>query len=142
MPHDSANVLGGRSSSTSIVEGICLVGWEAKGDACRHFETMGEGVDPALYSRVVVEGVAVEVAEFRGVPLQGGASEGRGNVGFYKGSPLEGDQALKTLDKQHHVPVVNILANQHYFALAIGSIKVGVEVAQVGLILSLCCGLW
>ena len=103
---------------------------------------MGEGIDPALHSRVVVEDVAIKVAEFKGIPLQSGASEGRGDVGFYKGSSLESDQALETLDKQHYVPVVNVLANGYYFAFAMSSIEVGVEVAQVGLILSLCCDLW
>lgn len=103
---------------------------------------MREDIDPALHSRVIVEGVAVKVDEFRDIPLHDGALKERGDVGFYKGSRLEADQALETLDKQHHVFVVNILANRHYFAFAMGSIEVGVEVAQVGLILYLCCGFW
>ena len=69
MPYDSANVLDGGSSSTSLVKGVYLVGEEAKGNARRYFKAMGEGVDPAFHTRVVVEGIAVEVAELRGVAL-------------------------------------------------------------------------
>lgn len=36
---------------------------------------MREGVDLAFHAQVVVEGIAVEVAELRGVPFQGGTSE-------------------------------------------------------------------
>lgn len=52
---------------------------------------MGEGVDPVLYSWIIVEGVTVEVAKFRGVLLQGGASERYGNIGFYEGSLFNGN---------------------------------------------------
>ena len=67
MLHNSANVLGGGSSSMSVVEGVRLVGQEVKGNARWYLEVMGEGVDPAFYTRVVVEGIAVEIAELRGV---------------------------------------------------------------------------
>lgn len=60
---------------------------------------MGEGVDLALYAWVVIEGIAVKVAELKGIPLQDGASKRYDNVGFHKNSSLEGDQALETLDK-------------------------------------------
>ena len=131
MSHDSANVLGGRSSSTSVVKGVCFVGYEAKGDACWYFETMGKGIDLAFHARVVVEDVAVKVAKLRGVPLKGGASKGRGNVGFHKGNPFEGDQVLEALDKQHHVHVVNVLANRNYLAFTMCFIKMGVEIAEI-----------
>ncbi len=142
MPYDSANVLGGGSSSTSVVEGVCLISQEVKGDARWHFEAMGEGIDPAFHARVVVEGIAVEVAELRGVPLQGGASKRCGNVGFDKGRSLEGYQALKTLDEEHYVPVINVFAHQYYLTLSMRSIEVGVKVAQVGLVSSLRRGFW
>ena len=69
MPHNSENVLGGRLSSTSVVKRVCLVGQEVKGNTCGYFETMGEGVDPALYAQAIVEDIAVEVAELKGVPF-------------------------------------------------------------------------
>ena len=75
VPHDCSHVLGWRTASSSILERVSLVCQEAESHTCRYLETMGESVDPALHSRVVVEGVAVKVAEFRGVPLQGGASK-------------------------------------------------------------------
>ena len=50
---------------------------------------MGECIDPVFHSWVVVEGIAVKVAEFRGIPLKGGALKGCGNVGFDKGRSLK-----------------------------------------------------
>ena len=95
---------------------------------------MGKGIDPAFHARVVVEGVAVEVAELRGVPLKSGASKGCGNVGFHKGNPFEGDQVLEALDKQYHVPVVNVLANLNYLAFTMRFIEMGVKIAEIRLI--------
>lgn len=69
VPHDSANVLGEGLSSTSIVEKVGLVGWEAKNNACRYFKAMGQGVNLVFYTSVIVEGIAVEVAELIAVPL-------------------------------------------------------------------------
>lgn len=69
MPYDSANILSGGSSSMSVVERVYLVGQEAKGDARWHFEAMGESIDPAFHARVVVDGIAIEVAKLRSVPL-------------------------------------------------------------------------
>lgn len=67
--HDSANILGRGSSSTSIVERVYFVGNEAKGNACWYFKTIKEGSDLAFNARVVVWGIAVEVVELRDVPL-------------------------------------------------------------------------
>ena len=92
---------------------------------------MEKSVDPAFLARVVVEGVTVEVAELRDVLLKGGASKGCGDVGFHKGNPFEVDQVLETLDKQQYVPVVNVLANQHYLAFTIRFIEMGVEIAKI-----------
>lgn len=69
MSHNSTNVLGGGSPSTSVVERVCLVGQEAKSNACWYLEAMGEGVNLVFYARVVVEGIAVEIAELRGIPF-------------------------------------------------------------------------
>lgn len=49
--------------STSVVEGVRLVGQETKGNVRWHFKAMGEGVDPVLHARVVIKRVAVEVAQ-------------------------------------------------------------------------------
>lgn len=138
MPHDSASVLGRRLSRTSVVERLRLVAQEAKGNARRYFEVMEEGVDPAFHARVVVEGIAIEVAELRGLPLQGGASKGCGNVGLDKGRFLESYQALKTLDKEYYVSVINLFAHRHYLTFPMCPVKIRVKVAQVGLILPLC----
>lgn len=67
--HDSSNVLGGGSSSMSVVEGVHLIGQEAKGSTRRYFEVVRESVNLALYAQVVVEGIAVEIAELRSVSL-------------------------------------------------------------------------
>ncbi len=99
---------------------------------------MGEGVDPAFHAQVVIEGIAVKVAKFRGVPLQDRALKGCSNVGFDKSRSLEGYQALKMLDKEHYIPVINIFIHRHYLTFPVRSIEVGIEVAQVGLIPPLC----
>lgn len=89
MPYDSANVLGKGSSSTIIVKRIYLIGQEVKGNTCRHFEVMGEDIDLTFHTQVVVKGIAVKVAELRGILLQSGASKGYGNIGFNKDRSLE-----------------------------------------------------
>ena len=63
VSHDSTNVLRRRSSGSSIIERVCLIHEEAKGHACRYFKTMGEGINPALHAPVIIERIAVEVAE-------------------------------------------------------------------------------
>lgn len=73
MSHDRPYILGWKTTSPSVLKQNSLVCREVKSHARRQFETMGEYVDAALYSRVVIESVAVKVAEFRGLPLQGGA---------------------------------------------------------------------
>lgn len=54
IAHDSANVLGGTLSSIWFVKKVCLIGPAVKGNTCLYFETMREGVDPALNAQVVV----------------------------------------------------------------------------------------
>lgn len=73
----------------------------------------------------------IKVAELRDVPLQGGALKECGNVDFYKSSLPEGGQALEMLDEYYHVLVVNVLTNQHYFALAICFIEIKVKIAMI-----------
>lgn len=69
VPHDSSNVLGKGLSSMSVLKKICFIGQKAKGNACQYFEAVTEGVDLALYAQVVVEGIAVKIAELRGISL-------------------------------------------------------------------------
>ena len=99
---------------------------------------MGEGINLVLYARVVIGRVAVEVAELKGILLKGGALERCGNVGVDEGSASEGHEALKTLHKKDNVLVVHVFLYLYYLTFSVCSIKVGVEVAQVGLILPLC----
>lgn len=95
---------------------------------------MRECVDPALHAQVVVEDIAVKVALFKGVPLQDGASKGCGNVSFDKSRFLEGYQTLQTLDKEHYVSVINVLAYRYYLAFSMRFIEMWVEVAEIRLI--------
>lgn len=69
MPHNSANVLGGRSSSITVVEGVRFVGQEAKGNTCWYLKAIREDADLAFHTWVVVDGIAVGIAELRSVPF-------------------------------------------------------------------------
>lgn len=62
-------------SGMSVIEGICLVGQKAKGKACQYFKIMKEDVDLGLHAWVIVESIAVKVAELRVVVFVGGTSE-------------------------------------------------------------------
>lgn len=64
MSYDSANVLRKGSSISSIIERVCLICEEAKSNACRYLKITGEGINLTLHTRVIIEGIAVEVAEF------------------------------------------------------------------------------
>lgn len=75
VPYNSANILRRGTSGLSVDERVRVIGDKAKSHACRYLKTMGERVDLAFYVRVVVESLAVKIAELRGVPLQGGATE-------------------------------------------------------------------
>lgn len=90
---------------------------------------IGESINPALYTRVIIERVVVKVAELRGVPLKDGALERCGNVSSDKGSVSEGHKALKTLHKEADIPVIYVFFYQYYFTLSIYSIEVGVKIA-------------
>lgn len=129
MPHDSTNVLSGGSLSTSVVERVCLVGQEVKGNACQHFEAIKKGINPAFHTRVVVEGIMVEIAKLRDVPLQGGALKRCGNISFDKSRSLEGYQALKTLDKEQYVLVINVFTHKYYLTFPMCLIEIRIKVA-------------
>lgn len=61
--HDGIKVLRRRLSGSSLIERIYLICEEAKGHACRYFKTIEEGINPALYTWVIIECIAVEVIE-------------------------------------------------------------------------------
>ena len=69
MSHNSADVLRRRSLSPSVIESVSLIYEETEDHACRYLKMMGEGVNPAFHARVVIERVAVKVAELGCVPL-------------------------------------------------------------------------
>lgn len=48
---------------------IDFIGKKAKGDACRYLKTIRESINPALYTQVVIEHVAIDITELRDVPL-------------------------------------------------------------------------
>lgn len=59
------------------------------------------------------------------------------DVGFDEGSALESDEALKMLYKEYDVLIVHVFSYQNYLPLVVWPIKLRVEIAQVGLVLSL-----
>lgn len=61
-------------------------------------------------------------------------SNRRSNISFDKSRPLESYKALKTLDKEHYVPIINIFAYRYYLSFLIYLVKVEIEVTQVDLI--------
>lgn len=95
---------------------------------------MEEYINLALYTQVVVEGIAVKVAKLRGVTFQSGASKRYGNVGFDKSRFFEGHQALETLDKKYYIFVINVFAHRHYLAFFMCLIKMQVKIAEICLI--------
>lgn len=69
IAHNSTNVLCRGFSGPSVVKGVRLISEEVKGHARRHLKTMRESINSAIHTWVVIKCVAIEVAEFRGVPL-------------------------------------------------------------------------
>lgn len=69
MSYNSTNVLCRGSPSLSIVENVGFIGEEVKGHACRYVKMMGESINLAFHTWVVIKHIAIEVAKFRGVPL-------------------------------------------------------------------------
>lgn len=54
----------------NIVERLRLIGKQVKSHICRDFKTMEEDINLALHTRVIIERIAVEVAELKDVPLE------------------------------------------------------------------------
>lgn len=69
---------------------------------------MEKGINPALHARVVIEGIAVKVAELKDILLHGGVSKRCDDIDFDKDSSLESYKALKMLDKKHYISIVNV----------------------------------
>lgn len=60
---------------------------------------MGKSIDLTFHARVIMQGVPVEVAEFRRISFQDGAMERCGNVIFHQGRAFEIDQVLNVLSE-------------------------------------------
>lgn len=56
-------------TSLSILEQVTFIYQEAENNANWYLKTMGEYINLVLYAQVVVEGIAVKVAKFKGVSL-------------------------------------------------------------------------
>lgn len=61
------HVLRKRPSISSVVESVSLISDETKGYICRYLKTMGMSINPTFYAWVIIERIAVKVAELRGV---------------------------------------------------------------------------
>lgn len=69
VSYNSTNVLRRGPSGSSVVDGVRFISEQAKGNTCGYFKTMRETINLALHVWVIIERVAVEVAELRDVPL-------------------------------------------------------------------------
>ncbi len=69
VPHNNTNILRKRPSGLSVVKRVYFIGKEAKGHAYRYLKTMGESINLAFHTCVVIESIADKIAEFRGVPF-------------------------------------------------------------------------
>lgn len=111
-----------------VLKRVTLVCQEVENNAYWHLKTMENCVDQTCHGWVVVESIVVKLVEFRGISLQNGPLKGCGNICFDKGRPLKDYQALKTLDKEYYVSVINIFTHRHYLTFSVCPIKVGVKV--------------
>lgn len=69
MSHVSTNILCKELSGSNVIESIRLIGEEAKSHSTKFLKIMGKSINPALHAWVVIERVAVEVAELGDIPL-------------------------------------------------------------------------
>lgn len=69
MSHNSTNILCKGLSDLNIVKRVYFIGEEAKGHAYRYFKIMEESINLAFHACVVIESIAIKIAEFRGVPF-------------------------------------------------------------------------
>lgn len=67
--HNGTNVLRKRPSGSSVVKGVCPISEKVKDYAHRYFKMMKEYINPVFHTWVVIENVAVKVAEFKDVPF-------------------------------------------------------------------------
>ena len=97
--NDGTYILGWWPTRSRVVERISFVSWEAQGNAGWYLETVRKRVDPAFHAWVIVQGVPVEVAEFRRILFQGRATERCGDVIFHQSSAFENYQVLDALSE-------------------------------------------
>lgn len=90
---------------------------------------MEEDINLVLHAWVIIERIAVEVAKLKDVPLESGASEGYGNVGFDKDNISESYEALKMLHKEDNIFIVYIFSYWHYLTFSVYPIEMEVKVA-------------
>ena len=69
---------------------------------------MRKSFNLAFYIWVILEQIAVKVAEFRVVLLEDGAFEWHNDVGFYKDTALENNKTLKMLNKEHDISIIHV----------------------------------
>lgn len=95
---------------------------------------MGKSVYLTLHTRVVVEGIAIIVTEFRDVSFQGRVSKRCGKFDLNKQSFFEVHKILEIPDKEHYDFIVNVFAYRYYPAFSMESIKMWVEITKICLI--------
>lgn len=93
-----------------------------------------ECVNLAFHAWFVVEGIVIKVAKLKDILFQVRALKRCGNDGLDKSRFFEGHQALKTLDKEHYISLINIFAHSHYLTLFMRLIKMRVKVTKICLI--------
>lgn len=69
ISYNSTNVLHKSLLDLNIIEGIGLIDKKAKGYACKYLKMMQESINLALYARVIVECISVEVAKSKVITL-------------------------------------------------------------------------
>lgn len=84
---------------------------------------MGKGVNLAFHAWVIIESIMVKFIMLGRISLQSGALKRSSNVGFYNDSSFKSYQALKMLDKQHYIFIVNVFLYWYYSSFAIYIIK-------------------
>lgn len=99
MPYDSANIISKNLPSISIIERIYVIGWEFKSNISCHFQTMRKDINLAFHNHIIVENVAVEIAELKSISFWSKTLKKCSNICFYNNSLFEGNQVLETLDK-------------------------------------------
>lgn len=67
-----------------------------------------EGINLVFYTWVIIQVIAIIVAEFKDIPFQGRVLEKDCNISFEKSGILKSDKALKTLHKKHNILIVYV----------------------------------